>query len=111
MKKKFFPAFRGAADALKDRGILTQFVLGAAALVFGVLLGLETAEWIAVILCITLVITAETFNTCIERLCDLVKKEQDERIRYIKDLSAGAVLFASAGALCTALVLLYTHLR
>ena len=34
-------------------------------------------------------------NTCIERICDLIDESQNEKIKYIKDLSAGSVLLAS----------------
>ena len=35
------------------------------------------------------------FNTCIEYLCNLVDSEYNQKIKVIKDLSAGCVLFAS----------------
>jgi diacylglycerol kinase (ATP) len=42
-----------------------------------------------------LVWVAEIFNTCLERLCDLVSTERNPDIKFIKDLAAGAVLVAS----------------
>ena len=36
----------------------------------------------------TLVVWAEMINSCIERLCDMVQPEKDERIRKIKDIAA-----------------------
>ena len=37
----------------------------------------------------TLVVWAEMINSCIERLCDMVQPDKDERIRKIKDIAAG----------------------
>ena len=49
---------------------------------------------------------AEMFNTCIEKVCDLVSTEYNEKIRNIKDLSSGTVLFVSIMALIIALFIL-----
>ncbi|WP_370897751.1 diacylglycerol kinase [Chryseobacterium gossypii] len=38
------------------------------------------------------VLSAEIFNTAIEKVCDIIQPEFDRRIGFIKDISAGAVL-------------------
>lgn len=38
------------------------------------------------------VLSAEIFNTAIERICDFIQSEFDRRIGFIKDISAGAVV-------------------
>jgi diacylglycerol kinase (ATP) len=35
------------------------------------------------------------FNSAIEKLCDLYSKEYDLKIKYIKDVCAGAVLLTT----------------
>jgi diacylglycerol kinase len=52
----------------------------------------------------------ETLNTAVEKVCDLYSTAYNEKIQYIKDLCAGAVLLASAAALISALVILFRHL-
>jgi diacylglycerol kinase (ATP) len=52
-------------------------------------------KWCAVLGCIALVWVAELLNTALEVLCDRVSREQDESIRRIKDVAAGAVLIAA----------------
>jgi len=49
--------------------------------------------WIILTLGATLTI-AEMLNYAIERLCDVVKPQNDGRIRDVKDLCSGAVLVA-----------------
>ena len=110
MRKKFGPALHGAAAGFSHRSILLQFVLGALAVAAGFLLKLTYGEWIAVILCIGLVISAEYMNTAIEFLCDYLTREEDSRIGLIKDLAAGGVLCASGAALLTAIVILAHHI-
>jgi diacylglycerol kinase len=52
-------------------------------------------EWVAVVLCIGLVICAECFNTALERLADRVSRETDPLIGRAKDCGSAAVLAAA----------------
>ena len=61
-------------------------------------LGLTATEWCLVIGAIGLVWTAETFNTAIEFLVDLVSPEINPLAGRVKDLAAGAVLAAAITA-------------
>ena len=110
MKKKFSDAFTGLLKGTGHRSILTQYILAAMAVCAGFVLHLRVLEWVAVIVCIGLVITAEILNTCIEKLCDLYSTDYSNRIREIKDLAAGAVLAASLTAFVTAMVILFSHI-
>lgn len=101
--KKFKAAFEGIKTALQDKSIRIQCFLGGIALLAGCFFHLNSSQWIRVLLCIALVITAEIFNTCIERLCDFVQPEYDLKIKKIKDMSAAAVLVLSMMALIIAL--------
>ena len=59
---------------------------------------------IILLLCFA-VLFAEAINTAIETLCDMVQPEYDVRIKFIKDISAGAVLLlAIASVLCGGLI-------
>lgn len=44
------------------------------------------------------VLAAETFNTAIEKICDIIHPEFDKRIGFIKDISAGAVTMIAAAS-------------
>lgn len=109
MREKFRDAFRGIVLGLKDRSIRLQWILAGMALCAGILLRLSAGEWTAVILCMAAVLVSETLNTAVERLCDLYTASYNENIRYIKDLSASAVLLASLAALACALIILLRH--
>ena len=108
--KKFADAFRGLSLALSHKAVRVQFFLGFLAILGGILIRLDSYEWMAFLICIFSVITAEVFNTCIERLCDTVSPEYDQRIRDIKDLSAGAVLIAALGAFVILCISLFRRL-
>ncbi|WP_443939237.1 diacylglycerol kinase family protein [Pedobacter sp. MW01-1-1] len=64
--------------------------------------GLSRMEWVAIFLAISLVIITEILNTAIEKLADAFTEEFHPKIKVVKDLAAGAVLFAAFFALAVA---------
>ncbi len=68
---------------------------------------LTSAQWALLILTIASVFICEIFNTVLERVCDMVKKEYDKNIEFIKDVSAGAVLVSAIGAIVVAFIILF----
>jgi diacylglycerol kinase (ATP) len=60
-------------------------------------------EGAALVLATGFVWAAELFNTAIEKVMDYLCAEKRPAIKYIKDLSAGAVLIAALTALLVAL--------
>ena len=55
----------------------------------------ETWEWMALLGCIAMVISLELVNSALEYLTDMVQPEFDPRAGKVKDVAAGAVLFAA----------------
>ncbi|MCI5723998.1 MAG: diacylglycerol kinase family protein [Erysipelotrichaceae bacterium] len=110
MINKFRVAFVGLLSSLKDKSILTQYAFACIACIVGWILKFEYLEWLAIILCIGLVITTEMVNTCIEKLCDLYSIKLDDRIKYIKDLGAGAVLFSALISLVVGIIIVLHHM-
>ena len=94
--KSFSHAIRGIADFIRlGANAKIQLVAALAITSAGFLLDFGPYDWIAVVLCIGMVLSAEAMNTAIERLADAVHPGRDERIRVVKDIAAGAVLIAS----------------
>lgn len=98
--KKFADSFAGLKTALAHKAVMTQCVLGGMAIIGGIIIKLDHYEWLAFIICITMVISSEVMNTAIERIGDYLNMEKDPKIKTIKDLSSAAVLVSSLGALC-----------
>lgn len=71
--------------------------LGAAlaTLLTGWLLGLPPVEWMVILLCIGLVLTAEAFNSALEKLSDAVVHGPHPLVGMAKDMAAAAVLIGS----------------
>ncbi|GAC1451373.1 MAG: diacylglycerol kinase family protein [Chitinophagaceae bacterium] len=74
-------------------------------IVLSLLLQLALSKFLFVIVAIGLVWVAELFNTAIEQLCDMVCTEQEPRIKFIKDVSAAAVLITAIIAVITACII------
>ena len=55
-------------------------------------------EWLALILAIVSVWTAEALNTAFEFLCDAASPEFHPLVQKAKDVAAGAVLICAVGA-------------
>lgn len=59
----------------------------------GIFFEISRYEWIAILIVVGMVISAEIINTSIEHLADFVSKEKRPAIKKVKDLAAAAVLF------------------
>ena len=73
----------------------TQFIIAVLIVILGIFLNITKYEWIAVLLCIGTVLSAEMMNSAIEKLCDYSQPLFNLQIKIIKDVAAGAVLFIS----------------
>jgi diacylglycerol kinase len=97
--KSFRFAFHGLYLVLRFENN-TRFHLFAslAVIVVGVALELSIVEWAIILTQISLVWTAEVFNTALEKLVDLVSPEFNPKAGAIKDIAAAAVLITSVMA-------------
>lgn len=105
--QKFLCAFRGLRVGSRGQSsffvhIPTACFVLAAAAQFRV----TTVEWCILVLCITVVLTAELMNTAIESLARAVTSEYDPRVRDALDIGAAAVLVASLGAMAIGTLIL-----
>lgn len=102
--KRFFNslgfAFSGIIQSWKiGQNFKIQVGCGMVSLVLCVLLNVQGWEWIVVLILTGGVLSLETLNSSIEKLCDLISVDRDPKIKTIKDLSAGAVLIFSVIAM------------
>ncbi|MGM0532102.1 MAG: diacylglycerol kinase family protein [Bacteroidota bacterium] len=95
LKKTFGNALRGLWIYISGESN-NRIHLPAAALVIaaGIIFNINPLEWLFLFFSIGLVLTTEAFNFTVEKLCDEIQSEYSERIRMVKDISAGAVLIA-----------------
>ncbi len=94
--KSFVYAFNGIFVSAKDhRNLIVQIVIALITVAAGFHFRITPVEWCIILLTISIVIGFEMINTAMEDLVDLVTQERKPLAGRIKDIAAGAVLFAA----------------
>jgi diacylglycerol kinase (ATP) len=88
-----------------ESSIIAQMVIAIAMTILGFVMQLSINEWLFQIMAIALVLVAEGINTTIEYLADYIQPKHDKKIGKLKDISAGAVLFAAIFAIIIGLII------
>lgn len=104
-------AIQGIMQALKEPNFRIQTAAAVVVLILAVYFKISPTEWCLTILCCGLVLALELINSAIERLCDLIKSEIDPRIKFIKDVCAGAVLIVSLTSLLIGIIIFYPYVK
>ncbi len=109
--RSFEHAYRGLIYAVRtQRNMLIHVIIAALVLVASLLVGVRKLELAILILVILLVLVTEMFNTALEFAVDLVTKEYHPLAKLAKDVSAGAVLVSSIGAVLVGYLILAKNL-
>lgn len=110
--KSFSYAFAGLKVLFKEEhNARIHAVASLLVVAAGILFHITAGEWIAVVLCIGMVVSAEIVNSSIERCADFVKQERDDRKRDIKDLGAAAVLVCAIAAAVVGCIIFIPYLN
>ena len=103
--RAFRHAFRGWGYVMRTQhNAWIHAVATMAAVVAGFALGIRRVEWLAIVLAIIAVWTAEALNTAFESLCDVASPEFHPLVERAKDVAAGAVLISAIGAVVVGLL-------
>ena len=99
-------AIQGIGKTIEtEANFKTHLVMAFIVVVSGVILSVSILEWIAILILIGLVLSAELMNTAIELLADEVSMKYNNRIKKAKDAMAGAVLILSVFAAIIGLII------
>lgn len=99
-------ALRGALLLIRtEASIKVQVGLAIIMTFAGFYFDISNTEWAIQILTIATILGAEGLNTAIEKVADFVQPEFDEKIGFIKDVSAGAVMLISIAATIIGLII------
>jgi undecaprenol kinase/diacylglycerol kinase (ATP) len=110
MLQREWNSFRVAGKGLwhlfrTEKHVYFHLFASLSAITLGIILRLSLVEWSIVFLTIGLVICTEAINTAIEAWVDLLIHEHHQKAGAVKDLAAGAVLFASVVAVAVGLLI------
>ena len=100
---KLINSFKHAIEGLispasDEENMKVHFIVMLCVIVLGIIVKLSKMEWIICIMLFGIVISAEIFNTALERAMDYINDDYDEDIKFIKDTSAAAVLVAAVAS-------------
>ncbi|MDO5036352.1 MAG: diacylglycerol kinase family protein [Porphyromonas sp.] len=111
VRASFGHAWRGVRWLFrKEANAHIHLVCMLLVLAAGLIFNIQKGEWIAILLCIALVLSLEAVNSSIEQLSDQVSSEYTPKIRDTKDLAAGAVLIAAIVALTIGLIIFVPYI-
>ncbi len=109
--KSFSYAGKGLAELFRSQPnsrIHLLFIL--AVVLAGWFFGLTPTEWLVLVLTMTIVLAAESFNTALEYLTDLASPGFHPLAGKVKDLAAGAVLICALGAVIVGMIIFFPYL-
>ena len=94
----------------KERNGRTQAAIAVLVMIAAFALKLNSTQCCILLLCIAAVIGLEMMNTAIEQICNILSPGYDNRIKYIKDVSAAAVWIASLISVIIGIMIFYEPL-
>ena len=106
-REKFRVAGVGFAVSVRSQpSFWVHLPVSAVVILLAAWLRVEAWRWTALLIVISLVMTAELLNTAIEQLVSVLHPERHPRIGEALDAAAAAVLVATVGAVMVGLITL-----
>ena len=97
--QKFGHAFHGVWLGIRgQRSFAVHIIAGLLVVLAAALLRVTRIEWCLLLLCITVVFSAEMFNSALEQMAKAVERSENPLIAQSLDIGSAAVLMASIGA-------------
>jgi len=112
--KKFLNRFRfafcGIKSAFSEQTFRICCIFAALVIILMIILGLSIHDKEILIITITIVLAFELLNSQIEKFLDIIQPDIDNRVKAIKDISAGAVLISIIGAIVIGILIFYPYI-
>lgn len=104
-------ALRGITVLLRQPNARIHAVAACVATGLGATFKISVFEWVALVLVIGAVVTAEALNTALELAVDLAEPEWHALARDAKDVAAGGVLVSSIAAVIVGLLIFVPNFK
>lgn len=99
-------AFAGIGQTIvKERNIKIHLCVALLAIILGFVFSISSAEWLAVVICIGVVLSLEVLNSAVEAVVDICSPGYNELARIAKDCAAGAVLVCAIASVVVAAII------
>ena len=104
--KSFSDAINGIINTIPtERNLKIQVMVMIFVIAVGLIVRLSNFEWIICIILFGLILSAELFNTALEKTLDYINEDYSNEIKFIKDASAGAVLVLAIASAIIGLII------
>ncbi len=110
LKNRFKHAFFGLKTAFLEQTFRILTLISVVVLIFAVILPVTPAERGILLILVACVLAFELINSQVERVLDLIEPNYKEKVRHIKDISAGAVLLMSIASAVIGIMILFPYL-
>lgn len=108
--KSFTYAIEGIGFMLRTQhNAWLHAVATVAVIVLAVMVDVSASDWRWLIAAMATVWVAETINTAVEYVCDVMSPGYHEAVKRAKDIAAGGVLLAAIGALTIGLLTFWPY--
>jgi diacylglycerol kinase len=114
--RRFFASLRYAVEGIlycikTQRNMRVHLVIAIIVLMSAILLRIVRAEFIMVLMSISMVFICEIINTAVEKAVDTATLEYHPIAKIAKDVAAGAVLVAALSSIIVGLLVFGKYLR
>lgn len=104
----FKEAFEGLVKiAQSQRTFQVHLAMSLITIIAAFYFDFSPVEWSILVITISLVLTAEAFNTAIETFADSITIKPNGYIKTLKDMSAGSVLISAIYSVVIGFILFY----
>ena len=93
-----------------ENSIISQSIIALIFTGLGFYFDIARVDWALQVFALGLILSIESLNTAVEKVCDFVHPDHHEKIGFIKDVASGAVAFAALTAFIIGLLIYLPHL-
>lgn len=109
--KSFFNAINGVIWMLKSERNFQLEIFGLIINLFLIVyLQLNNIDTAIILIVSFAILSLEILNTCVEKICDILQPEYDERIKIIKDIAAGSVVLMAIASVFVGILIYWKYL-
>jgi len=111
LSNSFRAAFHGLKLVIREQTFQIMVLIALAALFLMIYFEITFIEKMIIIFLIAVAISLELINTQIEKVLNILKPDYDQRVKMIKDISAGAVFLFCLGAAIIGILIFSPYLQ
>ncbi|MDP2864275.1 MAG: diacylglycerol kinase family protein [bacterium] len=111
LSNSFRAAFQGLRMAISEQTFQVMVLIALATIFLMIYFKVTFVEKLIIIFLIAVVLALELINTQIEKVLNILKPDYDQKVKIIKDISAGAVLLFCLGAIIIGILIFFPYFK